>query len=203
MPRNCAPGGLPPAQDGPMGKLIYLMNVSLDGFVETPDHSLDWTQVDEEMHCWFTDRSRETAAFLYGRRLYEVMSAYWPHAQSDPQLPDFMLDFARVWLETPKIVFSSTLPEVAWNSRLVRGDPISELERLRTEFDGDLSVGGPTLASAFVRAGLVDEYQLVIHPVLLGAGTPFFPPLDQQLRLTQTGSSRFESGAMFLGYRAL
>jgi dihydrofolate reductase len=185
-----------------MGKLIYLMNVSLDGFVETADHSLDWTEVDREIHTWFTEQSREVEAFLYGRRLYEVMSAYWPHAQADPQATDYMLDFARVWLATPKIVFSSTLPDVAWNSRLVRGDPVLELDKLRAEFPGDLSVGGPTLASAFIRAGLVDEYRLVVHPAFLGGGTPFFPSLDRPLRLRRTQERRFESGAVYLGYSA-
>jgi dihydrofolate reductase len=183
-----------------MGNLIYLMNVSLDGFVETPAHSLDWSVVDEELHRWFNDQSRETAAFLYGRRLYEVMAAYWPHAESDPSATDYMLDFARTWLQTPKIVFSSTLEEVGWNSRLVRGDPVDELARLRKEFDGNLSVGGPRLASAFVARDLVDEYRLVVHPVLIGAGTPFFPPLDRQLRLRQTDYRRFGSGVFYIGY---
>ncbi len=183
-----------------MGKLIYSMNVSLDGYVETSDHSLDWTDVDEEIHCWFTDQVRDTAALLYGRRLYEVMSAYWPHAESDPSVTDYMLDFARVWNEKPKIVFSSTLPKVEWNSRLVRGDPIGELARLRAEFDGDLSVAGPTLASAFVRAGLVDEYRIVVHPAVLGGGLPFFPALDTPIRLRRTDRREFASGAIYLGY---
>ena len=184
-----------------MGKLIYLMNVSLDGFIETPDHSLDWTTVDEEIHTWFNDQSRQTAAFLYGRRLYEVMAAYWPHAESDPTATDYMLEFGRTWLRTPKIVFSSTLTEVDWNSRLVRTDPIDELPRLRAEFDGDLSVAGPRLASAFIRADLVDEYRQVVHPVILGAGTPFLPATERPLRLDLTEVRRFRSGACYLGYR--
>ncbi len=183
-----------------MGKLIYLMNVSLDGYVETPDHSLDWTEVDEEVHTWFTDRGRTTDAFLYGRRLYDVMAAYWPHAESEPSVTPYMLDFARMWNETPKVVFSSTLASVDWNSRLVRGDVGDELARLRTEFDGDLAVGGPTLASEFIRRGLVDEYQLVVHPVILGAGTPFFPTLERPIRLRQTETRKFRSGVVYLGY---
>lgn len=183
-----------------MGKLIYSMNVSLDGYVETSDHSLDWTNIDEEVHCWFTDQVRQTDALLYGRRLYELMSAYWPHAELDPSVPDYMHDFARAWNGTPKIVFSSTLPEVQWNSRLVRGDPVAELARLRAEFDGDLSVGGATLASAFVRAGLVDEYRVVVHPAVLGGGTPFFPTLEAPIRLRLTDRRDFASGAVYLGY---
>lgn len=184
-----------------MGKLIYSMNVSLDGFVETPDHSLDWTApIDEEVHRWFTDLNREAGAFIYGRRLYEVMAAYWPTAESDPAATDFTLDFARVWNPKPKIVFSTTLTKVDWNSRLVRGDVGEELARLRAEFDGDLDLGGPTLASEFIRRGLVDEYRLVVHPVILGAGTPFFPQLGTRLRLRRTETHRFASGAVLLGY---
>lgn len=183
-----------------MGKLIYSMSVSLDGFVETPDHSLDWVDIDEEIHRWFNDQARETAAFLYGRRLYEVMAAYWPHAESDPDATDYTRDFARIWNRTPKIVFSSSLPDVRWNSRLVRGDPVAELARLRAEFDGNLSVGGPTLASAFIRAGVVDEYRIVFHPVVLGGGTSFFPRLEMPIRLRKTEGKEFASGAVYAGY---
>jgi dihydrofolate reductase len=183
-----------------MGKLVYSMNVSLDGFVETPDHSLDWADVDEELHSWFNDQARETAAELYGRRLYEVMSAYWPTAADDPSATPVTLDFATIWNATPKVVFSTTLERVEWNSRLATGDVGEELAGLRAEFDGELSVGGPTLAAQFIRRGLVDEYRLVVHPVVLGAGTPFFPPLDEPLRLRLVDTRRFASGALYLGY---
>jgi dihydrofolate reductase len=183
-----------------MGKLIYALNVSLDGYVETPDHRLDWTVVDDELHSWFNDRMRELDASLYGRRLYELMAAYWPRGESDPEATEPMREFARIWLATPRIVFSSTLTSVDWNSRLVRGDVGEQLALVRKEFDGDLEVGGPTLAAQFIRRGLVDEYQLIVHPVVLGAGTPFFPALDQPIRLRQVESKRFESGVMYLGY---
>jgi dihydrofolate reductase len=183
-----------------MGRLIYLMNVSLDGYIETPDRSLDWTAVDEELLTWFNDQASGTDAFLYGRRLYEVMAAYWPTAESDPAATDAMLGFARIWNAKPRIVFSSTLAAVDPGSRLVRGDAVAELMRLRAEFDGELSVGGPALASAFIRHGLVDEYRVVVHPVILGAGTPFFPKLETPIRLRLTETRRFESGAVYLGY---
>ncbi len=183
-----------------MGRLVYSMNVSLDGYVETLDHSLDWTTIDEELHTWWTERSREADAFIYGRRLYETMAAYWPTAEADPSATEYMLEFARVWNPKPKVVFSSSLKSVAWNSRLVNGDVGEELARLRAEFDGDLDLGGPTLAAQFIRRGLVDAYGLVVHPVVLGAGTPFFPALDGALRLRQTETRRFRSGAIYLGY---
>jgi dihydrofolate reductase len=105
-----------------MGKLIYSLNVSLDGFVETVDHRLDWTAVDDELHTWFNDQVRTLDASLYGRRMYELMSAYWPTAESDPAATEPMRDFARIWNAMPKIVFSTTLDSVDWNSRLVAGD---------------------------------------------------------------------------------
>ncbi len=183
-----------------MGKLIYLMNVSLDGYVETPDHSLDWAIVDEELHTWFNDQARGTDASLYGRRLYEVMTAYWPTAESDPSATPAMLDFARIWNAKPKIVVSSTLASVGGNSRLVTGDIVDVLGRLRAEYDGDIDVGGPTLASGFIRRGLVDEYRLVVHPVILGAGTPFFPKMQTPIRLKQTETRTFDSGVILLAY---
>jgi dihydrofolate reductase len=183
-----------------MGKLIYMMNVSLDGYVETPEHSLDWTKVDEELLGWFNDRTREVDASLYGRRMYELMAAYWPTAESDPSATEAMREFARIWNPMPKIVFSSTLTTVEWNSRLVRGDVEAELARLRTEFDGDLDLGGARLAAEFIRRGLVDEYRLLVHPVVLGAGTPFFPPLESPIRLRLEETRTFDSGVLYLGY---
>ncbi len=183
-----------------MGKLLYAMNVSLDGYVETPDHGLDWTIVDDELMTWFNDRFRGLAASLYGRRLYELMAAHWPTAESDPASTEPEREFARIWNATPKVVFSSTLDAVEWNSRLVRGDVSDELARLRAEFDGDFEVGGATLAASFIRRGLVDEFGLVVHPVVLGAGTPFFPPLETPIRMQLKEKHTFASGIVYLGY---
>jgi dihydrofolate reductase len=185
-----------------MGKLIYGMNVSLDGYVEGPGHALDWPIVDEELHSWFNDRFRKLDASLYGRGLYETMSAHWPTAESDPSSTEVEREFARIWNRTPKIVFSSTLTEVAWNSRLVRGDVGEELARLRTEFDGDMEVAGATLAASFIRRGLVDQYDVIVHPVILGAGTPYFPPLENRIPLRLIETHRFTSGVTYLGYAA-
>lgn len=183
-----------------MGRLIYSLNVSLDGYVETPDHSLDWTRVDDELHAWFNEQTRQRDASLYGRRLYELMSAYWPTAESDPQATETMHEYARIWRGVPKIVFSRTLDSVEGNSRLVSGDVGARLAEIRQEFSGDLEVGGPTLAAAFVARGLVDEYRLVVHPVVLGAGTPFFPTGQQPFDLRLTESHTFRSGVVYLGY---
>jgi dihydrofolate reductase len=178
-----------------MGKLIYSLNVSLDGFVETPDHSLAWADVDEELHTWFNDQTRTIEAALYGRRMYELMAGYWPTAEDDPSATDVEREFAGIWKLMPKIVFSTSLEGVDHNARLVHGDVGAVLDSLRREFDGDLDVGGPNLAGQFVRRGLVDEYRLVIHPVVLGAGTPFWPQLDAPLRLRLAETRTFASGA--------
>lgn len=183
-----------------MGRLIYLMNTSLDGFVETPDHGLDWTMVDEELHTWFNERVREAAALLHGRRLYELMAASWPTGADDPAATPAMREFAGLWTAKPKIVFSRTLTRVDWNSRLVEGDVADVVARLRTEFEGDLHLGGARLAAEFVRRGLVDEYWLVVHPVAIGRGTPYFPALHEPLRLRLLDRHTFSSGVTFLAY---
>ena len=183
-----------------MGKLVYSMSLSLDGYVETLDHSLAWANVDEEIHCWYNERSRNADAFLYGRQLYTVMSAYWPTAERDPDATDYVLEFAQIWNSKPKIVFSTTLTEVQPGCRLVRGDVAVELAKLRKEFAGELWVGGPTLAAQFITRGLVDEYRLVVHPVMLGEGTSFFPRLRRPLDLRLIERQEFASGALYLGY---
>jgi dihydrofolate reductase len=178
------------------------MNVSLDGFVETPDHSLDWATVDEELHFWFNEQARHMDASLYGRGMYELMAGYWPTADSDPNATEAMREYARIWRATPKIVFSSSLESVEWSSRLVRGDVGEELKRLRAEFAGDMDIGGATLAASFIKRGLVDEYRLVVHPVAIGSGTPYFPVLPSRLPLRLVESRAFRSGAVAVSYSA-
>jgi dihydrofolate reductase len=178
-----------------MGKVIYLLNVSLDGFIETPERGLEWSSVDDELHSWFNDQMRDLQATFYGRRIYELMAGHWPTAEEDPSVTDVEREFARIWNPLPKIVFSTTLDTVDHNSRLVRGDVATVLADVRREFDGDLGVAGADLAGQFVRRGLVDEYRLVVHPVALGAGTPYWPQLDAPLRVRPRESRTFTSGA--------
>jgi dihydrofolate reductase len=183
-----------------MGKVIFLMNVSLDGYIETSDHSLDWTIVDDELHTWFNERLRATEASVYGRRLFEVMNAYWPTAESDPAATDVTLEFARIWNAKPKVVVSRSMHEAPAGWRLTRGEPEAILEELRRDFSGDLEIGGPTLAAGFIRRGLVDEFQLVVHPVILGGGTRFFPDLERPAGLRLLETRTFSSGAVYLGF---
>src|SRR4051794_35363371 len=120
-----------------MGKLVFLMNVSLDGYIEDAAGTLDWQSADDELLRWFNGQARRADVFLYGRRLYENMAAFWPTAEADPRTTEAMLEWARLWLAKPKIVFSTTLDAVDWNSRLVRGDAIEALARLHEEFAGE------------------------------------------------------------------
>jgi dihydrofolate reductase len=185
-----------------MGKLIFSMSVSLDGFVNSASGSIDWVHVDEELHAHFNDEARSMSASVYGRWMYELMTAYWPTAEDDPTSTPVERDFARIWRDTPRLVISRTLADVAWNSRLVRGDALAEVARLKAQPGFDLDIGGPTTASAFIRAGLVDEYRLYVNPVVLGGGTPFFPTLDEPLRLDLVESRRFAAGVVMLRYEA-
>jgi dihydrofolate reductase len=185
-----------------MGKVIFLMNVSLDGYIETPDHSLDWTIIDDELHTWFNERLRSTEVSVYGRRLFEVMNAYWPTADSDPTATGPMLEFGRIWNAKPKVVVSRSMHEAPPGWRLTSGDPDTILEELRRDFSGDLEIGGPTLAADFIRRGLVDEYQLVVHPVILGGGKPFFPALERPAGLRLLETRTFSSGVVYLGFAA-
>ena len=183
-----------------MGKLIYLLNTSLDGFIETPDHSLDWATINDEVHSFFNEQLRPLDATLYGRRLYETMAAYWPTGEQDPAGTDVTREFARLWNPLPKIVFSSSLDRVDHNARLVQGDVGDRLTEIRREFEGDIGVAGPNLASQFVLRGLVDEYRVVIHPVVLGAGTPYWPELEAPLRLRLVDRHAFDSGPVAESY---
>ena len=184
-----------------MGRLVYSMSVSLDGFVETPSRSLDWVIVDDELHEFFNEEARAMSGFLYGRRMYELMTGYWPTAEADPAATPVMRRFAGIWRDTPKIVFSRTLDRVEWNSRLVRDDAVAEVARLKAEPGFDMDVGGPTIASSLMRAGLIDEYRLFVQPLILGAGTRFFPALEDRIGLRLLETRTFGSGVVYLRYR--
>ncbi|MDO8484810.1 MAG: dihydrofolate reductase family protein [Candidatus Limnocylindrales bacterium] len=186
-----------------MGSLVYSMSVSLDGFVETLNRSLDWVLIDEELHSFFNDQARAMSAFLYGRRMYQLMTDYWPTAEEDPLATLAMLEFARIWKDKPKIVFSRTLERVAWNSRLVRDNVAEEVARLKAQPGYDMDIGGPTTASTLMQLGLIDEHRLFVHPVILGAGTPFFPALDDRIGLKLLETRTFDSGVVYLRYETV
>jgi dihydrofolate reductase len=182
-------------------KLIYSMGVSLDGFIAGPGGNIDWSVPDEELHRFHNQHARETGTELYGRRLYETMR-YWETAEDNPSAPEEELEFARIWKATPKIVFSRTLDKVEGNARLVRDDAVDEVARLKAEPGGQLAVGGAGLASTFMKAGLIDEYRLFVSPVVLGAGTPYFPPLEERIELELVETRTFGSRVVYMRYES-
>jgi dihydrofolate reductase len=182
-----------------MRKLIYSMTVSLDGFIAGPDGEIDWGAPDEELHRFHNQRVREIGAHLLGRRLYEEM-LYWETADQDPSAPEHVLEFARIWKELPKIVFSRTLEKVEGNARLVRDGAAEEVAKLKQQPGKDLAVGGAGLASTFIELGLVDEYLPFVSPVVLGGGTPFFPALEERIDLELVETRTFGSRVVYLRY---
>ena len=187
-----------------MRKVVYSMSLSLDGFIAGPNGEIDWSEPDDELHRFHNDRVREQGAQLLGRRLYEAM-LYWDgFAEREPDASETMLDFARIWEPLPKVVFSRTLTEVQGaNTRLAQGTPAEELEGLKAEpGDGDLGVGGAGLAAELLAAGLVDDFHLFVAPVVLGAGTPFVPPLDHRIALELVERREFAGGLQYLRYGA-
>jgi dihydrofolate reductase len=175
------------------------MGVSLDGFIAGPGGEIDWSAPDEELHRFHNRQARELGAHLYGRRLYEAMLP-WETADQRPSVSDPELEFAAIWKDTPKIVFSRTLERVQGNARLVRDGAAEELARLKEKPGKDLAVGGAGLASTFVKLGLVDEYRLFVSPVVLGAGTPYFPALDERIDLELLETRTFGSRVIYLRY---
>jgi dihydrofolate reductase len=182
------------------GKVIYSMGVSLDGFIAGPAGEIDWSAPDEELHRFHNEQARNMGVHLYGRRLYEVMR-YWETAEQNPSAPEHELEFARIWKETPKLVFSRTLDRVEGYATLVKDNVAEEVARLKQQSGMELAVGGADLASTFVEQGLIDEYRPFIHPVILGGGTPYLPPLDDRIKLQLAEMRKFGSGVVYVRYQ--
>jgi dihydrofolate reductase len=183
-----------------MRKLIYSMGVSLDGFIADPNGELDWTSPDEELHRFHNEQTRELGGHLLGRGLYETMR-YWETAEENPSSQEYELEFARIWNDLPKVVFSRTLDRVEGDARLARDDPAEEVARLKEEPGRDLAVGGAGLASVLTKVDLIDEYGPFVYPVVLGGGTPYFPALDQRINLELVETRTFGSRVVYLRYR--
>jgi dihydrofolate reductase len=182
-----------------MPTLIYSMSVSLDGHIAGPDGAIDWAAPDEELMRFHNEQSRELTAHLTGRGLYEDMLG-WETAEQTRTDP-LELEFARIWKAIPKVVFSATLTTVAGNARLVRRDVEAEVAELKNQPGAGLvSVGGARLAASLAEKDLIDEYRLFVNPVVLGGGTPFFPPLPKRLDLELIETRTF-SQVVYLRYR--
>ena len=184
-----------------MRSVTYSMGVSLDGFIVGPDGGFDWTPPDEEIFRFWIDEIREVGVHLLGRKLYETM-LYWETAEQDQALDDAELEWAALWKPLPKVVFSTTLSAVQGHARLATGSLAEEIERLRAEpGEGDIAIGGATLAAEAAALGLIDEYRAVVYPVLVAGGIPFFPQRERRVDLDLVETRTFSSGVVYLRYR--
>ncbi|MEV7571268.1 dihydrofolate reductase family protein [Streptomyces tanashiensis] len=184
-----------------MRDVTYAMNVSLDGYIVGPDGSFDWTVPDDEVFRFWIDEIRDVGVHLLGRRLYETM-LYWETVAEDPSLDDAQREWISLWNPLPKVVFSTTLSEVQGHARLVSGGLAEEIERLRAEpGDGDIAIGGATLAAEAAASGLIDEYRVMVYPVLVGGGTPYFPRHERRVDLELVETRTFNSKVVYLRYR--
>jgi dihydrofolate reductase len=181
-------------------KLIYSMGVSLDGYIAGPKGEIDWGAPDEELHRFHNQQTREIGAHLMGRRLYETM-LYWETAEEDPSATPAALEFAPIWRQIPKIVFSGRLGQVQGNARLATDGVADVVARLKEEPGKDVAVGGAGLASSLIELDLIDEYRLFVSPVVLGGGTPYFPPLEERIELELVETQTFGSRVLYVRYR--
>ena len=180
---------------------MYGMTVSLDGYVAGSGGQMDWTVPDEELHQHFNDLEREIDVALYGRRLYEDMATFWPTADEGSSAPTYIAEYAKIWRAQPKVVFSTTLNQVGWNSTLVRGNIVEEVEKLKRQPGKTMSVGGLGLAATFMQYDLIDEYRLYLSPIVLGGGKPMFPPLQDRIELELIETRNFSGGVTLLRYQ--
>ncbi|MBV9412469.1 MAG: dihydrofolate reductase [Acidimicrobiia bacterium] len=182
-----------------MGNLVVMMAVSLDGFMEGPGRDISWHMVDEELHSYFNDYLRGAGAFLQGRVTHELMADYWPAADEDPGAPAPVREFAGIWRDKPKYVFSKSYEGDRWNTTVLRDVVPEEIAALKAKYEGDIELGGADLAATFMRLDLVDEYRLNVMPVVIGAGKRFFPP-DVHVDLDLVETRPFSNGVVVLRY---
>jgi dihydrofolate reductase len=180
--------------------VTYSMSSSLDGYIVGPDGGFDWGLTEEIFRFWI-DEIRGVGVHLMGRRLYETM-LYWETAVQDPSLGEAELEWAGLWNPLPKVVFSNTLSAVQGNARLASGGVAEEIERLRAEpGEGEIAIGGATHAAEADADGLIDEYRVMVYPVLVGGGIPFFDRRERRVDLELVETRTFNSKVVYLHYR--
>jgi dihydrofolate reductase len=183
-----------------MRKIVMSLGMSLDGYIEGPDADISWHRVDEELHAYFNQYFATASAFLEGRVTYELMEEFWPDADKDPTMSPTMAEFAGIWRDTPKIVYSRTLETVGPNATVVPDVVPAEVRALQAQPGGDMIVGGPVLVETFRKHDLIDEWRVFVHPVLVGAGRRLFESegAPGDLRLVETRT--FGNGVVMLRY---
>jgi dihydrofolate reductase len=184
-----------------MRNVTYSMGASLDGYIVGPDGGFQWTAPDPEVFRYWIDEIRGVGVHLLGRRLYETM-LYWETAEQEQSLGEAELEWAALWKPLPKVVFSTTLSEVMGNARLASGGVAAEIGRLRAEpGEGEIAIGGATLAAEAAASDLIDEYRVMIHPVLVGGGISYFPQGERRVDLELVETRDFDSGVVYVRYR--
>lgn len=183
-----------------MAKLIYTTIASLDEYIVDKNGKFDWAAPDEEVHAFVNDLEREVGTYLYGRRIYEVMT-YWETHSTEGDAVDVMTDYARIWQAAEKIVFSRTLTKATTSkTRIEKSFDPNSIRKLKEQSSRNISVGGAELAGEAIKAGLVDEMHLLLHPILVGGGRKAFPD-NALVRLELLDERRFESGVVHMHYR--
>lgn len=187
------------------GRFVYWMNVSVDLLIEhAPGENGggSWMRIGESLHREFNARARALSQMVQGRKVYEIMEGFWPAARDDASLPDYLREYGEIWTSTPKVLVSRTRVDAGHDTRVVGadGDAVAALARLRAQADGDIGVGGATVATALLRAGLLDELMLFVHPVVLGAGRPLFDDHDAPVALDLLEHRAFEQGVTLQRY---
>jgi dihydrofolate reductase len=179
--------------------LIYSMSVSVDGFIADREGAFGWTAPDEELFRFHLAEVRKLGGFLIGRRLYETMLVW----ETDPSLRDNELGaaFADVWCAIPKTVFSRTLDSVQGNARLAEAPLAEEVAAALEATDKDVEIGGAGLAAAAIELGLVDELRMFRNPIVVGGGTPYLPPVTEDIRLDLIEIKTFNSRVIYERYR--
>jgi dihydrofolate reductase len=186
-----------------MRSVTYSMGMSLDGYIVGPDGKFDWTEPDPEVFRLAIDEIKQVGVHLMGRRLYETM-LYWETAEQEQTLDEAEHEWTRLWNPLPKVVFSTTLSAVEGNARLATGGLAEEIERLRSEpGEGDIAIGGATLAAQAAELGLIDEYRVRVHPVLVGGGIPYFAHREQRVDLELVETRTFPSNVVYLHHRVV
>jgi dihydrofolate reductase len=186
-----------------MRKVTYSMSTSADGYIVGPDGEFDWSAPDAEVFRFWIDEIRDVGVHLMGRRLYETM-LYWETADQDSSIDEAELEWTALWRPLPKVVFSTTLSEVQGNSRLSSVGLAEEIEQLRAgSEEGDIAIGGATLATEAAALDLIDEYRAMVYPVLVGGGVPFFPQRERRVDLDLVETRTFGAGVVYLRYRVV
>lgn len=188
-----------------MRNLIYTHMISLDNYIETDrDYDGDnWASSDPGLSQHFQELESSIGTHLYGRRIFQELASMWPLMAESPNAPEAIAAYGRIWVEKPKVVFSTTLDSVAWNARLVKENAAEAVRALKAEPGKDLALYGSVLAASLIPHGLVDEFRFYVNPIVLGSGKPMFPDLAKVMRLRLIGTETFDCGVVLLHYQKL